>query len=128
MSPTAKQPVTTADIESRVRSAVGAALDRKALDVVVLRVETVCDFTDFFFVCSGSSERQVRAIADAVEETLAVGHGIHPLHVEGLRQGKWVLLDFGDFVVHVFDRDRREFYRLDRLWSDGDDVTEEYVQ
>jgi ribosome-associated protein len=128
MRPAARPPVTAEDIGERVRTAVLAAQDRKALELRVLRVEAVCDFTDYFLLCSGTSERQVQAIAEGVEESLLEQHGIRPLHVEGLRQGKWVLLDFGDFVVHIFDQERRQFYRLDRLWSDGDEVTAEYAR
>lgn len=128
MRPSAKQQVTAEDIGERVRSAVAAVQDRKALELLVLNVEGVCDFTDYFVLCSGTSERQVRSIAEFVEESLREQYAIRPLHEEGMREGKWVLLDFGDFVVHVFDQERREFYRLDRLWSDGEEVTAEYAK
>jgi ribosome-associated protein len=75
---------------------------------------------------SGSSGRQVEAIAEAVEERLSARR-VEPLHVEGRGQGKWVLLDYGDFVVHVFDDERRRFYALERLWSDAPDVTGDFV-
>lgn len=113
------------DVTARVRSAVAAAQDRMAGDLQVLHLEEVSDFTDYFLLCSGTSERQVQAIARAVEESLR-GQKIRPFHLEGLRQGHWVLMDFGDFVVHVFDQERREFYRLERLWADAPDVTEEF--
>jgi ribosome-associated protein len=111
-------PLPAIEVPDGVRSAVAAILDRKGLDLEVLYVGEVCDFTDFFLIAGGSSDRQVQAIADAVQERLAAA-GVRPLHVEGERQAKWVLLDYGDFLVHVFDADRRSFYRLERLWSDA---------
>ena len=76
--------------------------------------------------CSGASDRQVQAIADAVEEKLRAG-GVRPLHVEGLRGGRWVLLDYGAFVVHVFQDEVRRFYGLERLWSDAPEVTTAFL-
>jgi len=109
----------------RVRSAVVAAQDRKAIDLQVLHLEEVSDFTDYFLLCSGSSERQVQAIAKAVEEKMRRDK-TRPLHLEGLGQGRWVLMDYGDFIVHVFEEGRRSFYRLERLWADAPDVTAEF--
>ena len=111
----------------RVEFAVRAAEDRKAVDLAVLALGEISDFTDYFVVCSGTSDRQVRAIATAVESELR-DHGIRPLHVEGLRKAQWVLMDYGDFLVHVFDKERREFYRLERLWSDAPDETASFLQ
>jgi ribosome-associated protein len=105
-----------------VRRAAEAVLDKKALELRVLYVKEVSDFADFFLICNGQSDRQVQAIARSVEERLAEA-GIKPLHSEGIRQGKWVLLDYGDLIVHVFDEERREFYRLDRLWADAPRLT-----
>jgi ribosome-associated protein len=110
------------DIEHRVRQAVAAAEGRQAADLRVLGLGKVSDFTDYFVVCSGASERQVLAIADAVEETLREA-GVRSLHVEGRRGGNWVLLDYGAFVVHVFQEETRRFYALERLWSDAPEVT-----
>jgi ribosome-associated protein len=110
------------DISGRVRSAVAAADDRKAIDLKVLHLEKVTDFTDYFLICSGTSERQVQAIADAVLERLRE-EKVRPLHVEGYNRGQWVLLDYGDFVVHVFQEEPRKFYGLERLWGDAPDVT-----
>ncbi len=114
------------DIPARVQDVVTAALDHKATDLKVLHLEPVTDFTDYFLICSGSSSRQVQAIADAVEQKLGAGK-VRPLHVEGQTEAKWVLMDYGDFVVHVFDDDRRGFYALERLWSDAPDVTGDFV-
>lgn len=112
------------DTADRVRAAAAAALDRKALDLKILDLSGVSDFTDYFIVCSGASDRQVRAIADHVEETLRE-EGVRPLHIEGHDLGHWVLLDYGDFLLHVFDQETRDFYQLERLWSDAAEVTAE---
>ncbi len=116
------QPQPLPDTAARVREAVAAAEDRKALDLRVLHLEKVSDFTDYFLLCSGTSERQVQAIADAVLERLR-SDKVRPLHVEGYNRGQWVLLDFGDLVVHVFQEEPRRFYALERLWGDAPDVT-----
>lgn len=115
----------TVDIPERVRQAVLAALERKARDLRVLHLEEVSDFTDFFLICSGTSERQVQSIADSVDARLRE-RKVRPLHAEGEREGTWILLDYGDFVVHVFQEDLRTFYALERLWSDAPDVTGEF--
>ena len=121
-SPTPAAPVDTV---TRVREAVAAAEDRKAVDVKVLRLGEVSDFTDYFLICSGTNERQVQAIADRVEERLREER-VRPLHVEGYNRGQWVLLDYGDLVVHVFQDQTRSFYALERLWGDAPDVTQEF--
>jgi ribosome-associated protein len=119
------QPQTVLDTTSRVRQAVASAEDRKAIDVRVLHLAEVSDFTDYFLICSGTSERQVQAIADAVQEGLRTER-VRPLHVEGYGRGQWVLLDFGDLVVHIFQEEPRRFYALERLWGDAPDVTSEF--
>lgn len=123
MSPAPESTVATAD---RVRGAVQAALDRKAQDLKVLNLGPVSDFTDYFLICSGTSERQVKAISEAIQEALAA-EGVRPLHVEGQRTGYWVLLDYGDLVAHVFQPEPREFYGLERLWADAADETGEFA-
>jgi ribosome-associated protein len=119
------QPSTVSDTATRVREAVLAAEDRKAADLKVLHLEKVSDFTDYFVIASGTSERQVQAIADGILERLRAD-GVRPLHVEGYNRGQWVLLDFGDLVVHVFEEKPRRFYALERLWGDAPDVTAEF--
>jgi len=116
------QPQILPDTAARVREAVAAAEDRKAIDLKVLHLEKVSDFTDYFLICSGTSERQVQAIADAIQERLR-SERVRPLHVEGYNRGQWVLLDYGDLVVHVFQEEPRRFYALERLWGDAPDVT-----
>jgi len=115
-----------AALPSRLKEAVAAALDKKAGDLMVLDLTGISDFTDYFLICSGSNERQVQAISDAVVERLRA-EGLRPLSVEGRQKGRWVLLDFGSLVAHVFDQKTREFYRLERLWSDGVNRTEQLV-
>lgn len=117
--------VSIVDTPTRVREAVAAAEDRKAVDLRVLHLEKVSDFTDFFLICSGTSERQVQAIADAVQERMREEQ-VRPLHVEGYTRGQWVLLDYGDFVVHIFQEEPRRFYSLERLWGDAPDVTGDF--
>lgn len=122
MSQAAARPV---DIPSNVRDAVAAMLSRKAVELRVLNLAAVTDFTDYFIVCSGTNQRQNQAIADAVEGALKA-EKVRPLHVEGYNNGRWVLMDYGDFLVHVFDPQTREFYGLERLWSDAPEVTQEF--
>jgi ribosome-associated protein len=109
----------------QVRVAVAAAHSRKAEDLTVLNLAAISDFTDRFLICSGTNERQVQAIAEAIQETLRKG-GAKPIHVEGQRTGNWVLLDYGDLVAHVFQPAPREFYGLEKLWSDAEDETRQF--
>lgn len=116
------------DLTTQTQLAVDAALDRKAIDLQVLDLAKVSDFTDCFLICSGSNERQVQAIAEAILGVLR-DHGVRPLNVEGLDRGQWVLLDYGgSLVVHVFLEATRQFYDLERLWSDAPRVTGSFVQ
>jgi ribosome-associated protein len=105
---------------------VAAAEDRKAVDLKVLHLQQVSDFTDYFLICSGTNERQVQAIADAVEERLRANK-VRPMHIEGYNRAQWVLLDYGDLVVHVFLEEPRRFYALERLWGDAPDMTAEFA-
>ena len=108
-------------LSAEVGRAVRAALDKKALDVVVLDLRGTPAFTDFFVLCSGLNQRQVKAIADAVEETLRAAR-IRPAHVEGYDRAEWVLMDFFSFIVHVFTPQTRAFYALERLWGDAERI------
>ena len=114
-------------IESRVRVAVAAALDKKATDLDVLAVGSLTSIADYFILCSAGNERQASAIADAVLDRLKSELGVKPLLVEGTTPGRWVLLDFGDFIVHIFTEDVRRFYGLERLWGDAPNVTAEFT-
>jgi ribosome-associated protein len=109
-----------ADIElmDSLRTAARAAADKKAFQIVGLEVADLTSYTDSILICSGASDRQVAAIADSVQRQLKES-GKRPLHVEGERRSDWVLLDYGDFVIHVFTEERRAFYGLDGLWGDA---------
>jgi len=98
--------------------AASVTLDSKANDVVLLNLQGVSDMTDCFVIASGTSDTHVRSIAEHVMESLRK-EGLRAHHVEGLQQGRWVLLDYVDFVVHVFHPTLREFYQLERLWGDA---------
>jgi ribosome-associated protein len=100
-------------------AAMEAALDKKALEPVLLDVSEQSTYTDYILVLSGRSDRHVQAVADAVAEVLKKQRGLTPLGVEGNRDGQWALLDFGDLVVHVFYHPVRDFYDLEGLWIDA---------
>src|SRR4029450_13225704 len=114
--PTAPAPASLA------QRAAALCLDLKANDVVVLDLRGVTDMTDYFVIASGTSDTHVRSIGEhVVAEMKKAGLSVH--HTEGLQRGRWVLLDFFDFVVHVFHPTLRSFYQIERLWSDADTVT-----
>lgn len=115
---TNKQQSQAIEIEEAVRIAARAAGEKKATDIVVLDLKKVASFTEYFVICSGASTRQVAAIAEAVEENLRKA-GKRPLHTEGYSSAEWILLDYGDFIVHVFSNSARRFYDLERLWRDA---------
>lgn len=117
---------SAADTATRVRNAVAAALDKKAMNLRVLYLRPVSDFADYFLIATGANDRQVQAIADAIQDVLRA-EGVRPLHAEGERVGTWVLVDYGDLVVHVFQPEPRDFYGLERLWSDAPDETDRFV-
>ena len=104
--------------EELVEAIAGYAGDVKAIDIVALDVRGVIDYTDFFVVCSGGTDRQTKAIHDRVHEGLKRDHGLLPRRVEGVQQANWILMDYLDVVVHVFTPDTREFYGLERLWGE----------
>ena len=95
-----------------------AALDKKAQDVVVIDLDNICSFTDNFIICTGTSSRHNQTIAEGIDERLRK-QGVRPLHIEGHKEGEWILLDYIDFVVHIFTAKAREFYDLERLWRAG---------
>ena len=109
---------TSKRLTGDVGRAVRAALDKKAVDVVVLDLRETPAFTDFFVLCSGTSQRQVKAIADGIEAALRAAT-VRPAHVEGYDRAEWILMDFFTFIVHVFTPQTREFYSLERLWGDA---------
>lgn len=98
--------------------AAQAALDRKAHDLVVLEVRKISTLADYFLICSGRTSRQTHAIAEAVDEALRKDH-VRGGHIEGAAEGRWILMDYGDVVVHIFDDPTRAYYDLERLWGDA---------
>jgi ribosome-associated protein len=110
------------DLKKQVTEAINACQEKKAQELTVLELEKGSGaFTDYFVVCSGTNPRQIQAIADEVELRLKRA-GFPPTHVEGYRQAEWVLLDYVDFVVHVFSEHARKFYDLERLWKSAKKV------
>lgn len=117
--PRAKRaPVRAPRLPNQIAVAVEAAQSRKASNVVVLDLRKTAAFTDHFLICTGANARQVHAIADAVEEALKAKK-VRPTHVEGYQRAEWILLDYFDFVVHVFSTHARQFYGLENLWGDA---------
>ena len=120
-------PSNHSDNLNPLRLTLSAMRERKAIDPRILFLKELSGFTDYFVICSGVTERQVEAIAEGVRRELSI-QKVKPLHTEGGRNGVWVLLDFGDFVVHVFKEEARLFYGLENLWSDAPDLTAELEQ
>ena len=108
-------------IREMLNVACKAAEEKKAFDIVVLDIKGVSVLCDYFLICSGHSGTQVRSIAENIEEKLSE-KGVEPKRREGLRESRWVLLDYGDLVVHVFREEERDFYKLEHLWADAEVV------
>jgi ribosome-associated protein len=113
-----KLPVT---LDNRMLTALTAMSEKKATDIIVLNIGSVASFTEFFIICSGSSSRQVQAISHEVTDKLREQKA-RPLHIEGEKNAEWVLMDYGDIVIHVFTESARKFYDLERLWRDAETV------
>jgi ribosome-associated protein len=105
--------------EELLAEVVELADDRKALDIVSLDLREMLGYTDYFVVCTGRSDRQVKAIHDGIHEGLKSRHGLLPRRVEGVSAAQWVLMDYLDVIVHVFTPEKREFYRLEQLWGEA---------
>ena len=115
----AAQQQPAAELDERLRLALHAPEEKKAHDLVVLDLREVASFTDYFVIASGTNVRQVQAVADEVQEQLRKQLGVRPARVEGYNSAEWVLLDYGDFILHVFEEKSRRFYDLERLWRDA---------
>jgi ribosome-associated protein len=113
------------DPAQMARAAADAASDKKASDVLLLDVREITTIADYFVICSGNNARQIQAIADAVDEALRA-QGARPLNREGVADTGWLLLDFGDIIVHIFGPKEREYYRIERLWNEAKTVV--YLQ
>jgi len=115
-------------IQHRVHTAVSAALDKKAFELDVLNVTGLTSIADYFLMCSATTERQAVAIADSVVDKLREEDRVKPRVVEGITPGRWILLDYGDFIFHIFTEDCRRFYGLERLWGDAPNVTADFSE
>jgi ribosome-associated protein len=115
----AEPPIRFDELEDDVKLAIECALEKKAQGLVALDLRDIASFTEFFIIAHGLNQRQVQAIADEVNEQLKKQLRRRLVRMEGYSSGEWVLLDYGDFVVHIFDKDAREFYDLERLWRDA---------
>jgi len=110
------------ELDERARLALYCANEKKALNLVGLDLREIASFTEFFVIVSGTNQRQVQAISDEINEQLKKQLDARPIRVEGYKTAEWILLDYGDFIVHIFDQKSREFYDLERLWRDAKKV------
>jgi ribosome-associated protein len=117
-----EQTTPFAEIDDVVKLALQAASEKKAVNTVALDLRKIADFTEFFIITGGTNSRQVQAIADEIEDQLKKNNKIRPIRLEGYQTAEWILMDYGDFVVHIFDKDARSFYDLERLWRDAQKV------
>ena len=115
----AETPTPFSELDPELQLAIRCASEKKAFDMVALDLRNIASFTEFFVIASGSNQRQVQAIADEINEQLKKQLSTRPIRIEGYNSGEWVLLDYGDFIVHIFNGDAREFYDLARLWRDA---------
>jgi len=111
-----------ADLDEEVKLAITSASEKKGFDIVALDLREVTSFAEFFVIASGSNQRQVQAISDEIDEQLKKQLQMRPIRIEGYTSGEWILLDYGDFIVHIFEQKAREFYDLERLWRDAKKV------
>ena len=125
----APEPANPADFDERIRWALHAAAEKKAIDLTVLDLRGVATFTDFFIIATGANKRQMQAIADEIVDQLK-RRGSRAARVEGYQGAEWILVDYGDFIVHVFDEKSRRFYDLEYLWREAKrlDVSPELLE
>jgi ribosome-associated protein len=109
--------------EQLAEAVANLAADRKALDIVTLDLRGMIGYTDYFVICTGRTDRQTKAIHDAIHQGLKAKHGVLPRRVEGVSQARWILMDYLDVVVHVFTPEMREHYRLEQLWGEAPAMT-----
>jgi len=114
------KPARKPRLPKAVATAVSAALDKKAVDIVVLDLRKAGGFTDYFVIATGLNSRQIRAIAEGIEDTLRTELAERPALSEGVEKSEWILLDYFNFVVHIFSRDCRAFYGLEKLWGNAE--------
>ena len=107
------------ELDETVKLALDCAAEKKAVNTIALDLREIASFTEFFIITSGTNQRQVQAISDEIEEQLKKQLSSKPVRIEGYNTAEWVLMDYGDFVVHIFEQKAREFYDLERLWRDA---------
>lgn len=110
------------ELDENVKLALHCAEEKKAVRTVALDLREIASFAEFFIITSGTNQRQVQAIADEIEEQLKKQLGDRPVRIEGYTTAEWILMDYGDFIVHIFEQKAREFYDLERLWRDAKKV------
>ena len=110
------------ELDDSVKLAINCAADKKATNMVALDLRDIASFTEYFVIASGANQRQVQAIADEITEQLKKQLNARVVRMEGYNAAEWVLLDYGDFIVHIFEKNAREFYDLERLWRDAKKV------
>jgi len=115
----AAKPTPFSELDPELQLAIKCAADKKAIDIVGLDLRDIASFTEFFVIATGNNQRQVQAIADEINEQLKKQLQTRPVRIEGYSSAEWVLLDYGDFVFHIFNGEAREFYDLARLWRDA---------
>ena len=108
-----------AELDEEVKLALVCASEKKAFDMVALDLREIASFTEFFIICSGANQRQVQAISDEINEQLKKQLKTKAIRIEGYNAAEWILLDYGDFIVHIFEKEARDFYDLQRLWRDA---------
>jgi len=110
------------DLDENVKLALQCASEKKAVNLNALDLREIASFAEFFIIASGLNQRQVQAISDEIEEQLKKQLNSKPVRIEGYSTAEWVLMDYGDFIVHIFEKEAREFYDLERLWRDAKKV------
>lgn len=115
-------PTPFDDLDPELQLAIKCVSEKKGENIVGLDLREIASFTEFFVIATGTNQRQVQAIADEINEQLKKQYGSRPVRIEGYNSAEWVLLDYGDFIVHIFNREAREFYDLARLWRDAGKV------
>jgi ribosome-associated protein len=108
-----------AELDDEVKLALHSAAEKKAFALVALDLREIASFTEFFIIASGANQRQVQAVADEIEEQLKKQLSARAVRMEGYNAAEWILMDYGDFIVHIFEQKAREFYDLERLWRDA---------
>ena len=111
-----------ADLDAEVKLAISCASEKKAFDIVAIDLREIASFTEFFIIASGTNVRQAQAISYEITEKLKEELNSRVIRIEGYSTGEWILLDYGDFIVHIFEQKAREFYDLERLWRDAKKV------